>query len=161
MEKLQAIKTEHSLRRLTIVTDAIHVLMGSLLLALCSQIAFFLPFTPIPVTLQTCALFLMGLTLGPKKGALAVLLYLAEGALGLPVFASGHAGLAVVLGPRGGYLAGFILAAAITGWLAEKGQSFLKLWGTFSLANASIFTLGLAWLGIWSGGEQLAFLGLA
>ena len=78
------------------------------------------PFSPVPVTLQTMFVLLCGFTLGPRGGVTAILLYLAAGALGLPVFAVGKAGLAVFLGPTGGFLTGFIPAALICGFAGGR-----------------------------------------
>lgn len=75
---------------------------------------------PVPITLQTFGVLLTGAVLGAKRGFLAVLLYLALGAAGLPVFADGKSGLAVLVGPTGGYLAGFAFAAALCGFLVER-----------------------------------------
>src|SRR5689334_13539901 len=97
----------------TYLLTVIQVFAASCLLALASQVAFFLPYTPIFVSMQTAALFLIGATLGPVKGAAAVLLYLLEGAAGLPVFALGQSGIGVFLSPLGGYLAGFLPAVMI------------------------------------------------
>lgn len=97
------------------------VLGGSLLIALSAQVSIHLPFSPVPVTGQTFAVLLVGALLGWQRGALAVLAYLVEGLSGLPVFAGGLAGPAVLLGPTGGYLLGFVAAAGLTGWLAERG----------------------------------------
>ncbi len=80
-----------------------------------------LPFSPVPITGQTMAVLLVGALLGSRRGALAVLAYIAEGLAGLPVFAGGAAGLARLFGPTGGYLVGFVAAAFLVGWLAERG----------------------------------------
>lgn len=96
----------------------------SLFTALCAHVSFMLPFTPVPVTLQTLAVLLAGATLGSKRGTLALLLYLAEGAAGLPVFAPTAdflAGFPVLLSVTGGYLWAFPLAAFVVGWLCERG----------------------------------------
>lgn len=101
---------------------ALLVLGGTLLLALSAQVAVPLPFSPVPVTGQTFAVLLVGAALGARLGAATVLLYLAEGAAGLPVFAPGPTvGIARLAGPTGGYLAGFVLAAFVVGLLAERG----------------------------------------
>src|SRR5512132_4009477 len=92
---------------------------ASLAIALAAQVAVPLPFTPVPLTLQTLAVLLASAALGMRRGALAVALYLAEGLAGLPVFASFSSGPAPFLGPTGGYLVGFLPAAAIVGALAE------------------------------------------
>src|ERR671929_2233196 len=98
------------------------VVAFSLLVALSAQVAVPLPWTPVPVTLQTFAVLLTGALLGARLGALALLLYLFEGACGLPFFSMGRGGLAhLLLAPTSGYLLSYPLAAFVTGWLAERG----------------------------------------
>ena len=128
-----------------IALNGIKVIAGALFLSLASQVAFILPWTHVMVTFQTLAIFLLGVTLGPKKAAISVMLYLAEGALGLPVFPLAQSGLATLMGPKAGYYLAFIAAALISG-TAKKEDSVLKLSLTFLAANASIFALGLLWL---------------
>lgn len=105
-----------------LLSRALLVLGGTALLGLSAQVAVPLPFSPVPVTGQTFAVLLVGAALGARLGAATVLLYLVEGALGLPVFAPGTTiGLARIAGPTGGYLAGFVVAAFVVGLLAERG----------------------------------------
>ena len=129
------------------IYDIALVIGGSLLIALCARITVMLPFSPVPVTAQTFAVLVIGALLGAKRGGLAALAYIIEGALGLPVFALGG-GFAVLLGPTGGYLIGFIPAAYVTGFLAQKGWD--RRIGTTVLAmifgNIVIYTFGLLWL---------------
>lgn len=123
------------------------IIGGSLLIALCAHIKVLLPFSPVPVTGQTFAVLMIGALTGARRGCLAVLAYIIEGVAGLPVFAVG-AGPAVLAGPTGGYLFGFIPAVYITGRLAEKGWD--RRTGTTVLAmvlgNLVIYTFGLFWL---------------
>jgi biotin transport system substrate-specific component len=128
-----------------IALNGIKILAGSLFLGLASQVAFILPWTHVLVTFQTLAIFILGVTLGPKKAALSVLLYLVEGAAGLPVFPLAQSGIATLFGPKGGYYFAFIAAALISG-TAKKEDSFIKLSLTFLAANASIYVMGLLWL---------------
>ena len=111
-----------------------------------------IPFFPVPMTMQTFVVLFLGFALGSRLGAATVLLYLVEGALGLPVFAGTPEkgiGLAYMVGPTGGFLAGFVVAAYVTGWLAERG--FDRRLVTAALASLAglvpIYALGLAWLG--------------
>ncbi len=130
-----------------------HVLLaigGSLLLTLSAKIS--VPFYPVPMTMQTFAVLLIGAAFGWRLGAATVLLYLAQGAVGLPVFAGTPAnglGLTYMMGPTGGYLIGFVVAAALVGWLAERGwdRSFLWLVAAMFIGQAVISTYGIAWLG--------------
>ena len=96
------------------------VAAGSVLVALSAQVAVALPFSPVPVTGQTLAVLVVGMLLGPRRGALSLILYATEGAAGLPVFAGGSYGLSRLAGPTAGYLLGFIVAAWAVGWLAER-----------------------------------------
>ena len=127
--------------------DVTLIIGGSLLIGLCAHLKVWLPFSPVPVTGQTFAVLMIAALLGTRRGCLAVLAYIIEGAAGLPVFAVG-AGSAVLLGPTGGYLFGFIPAAYITGRFAEKGWD--RRIGTTVLAmvlgNLAIYTFGLFWL---------------
>ncbi len=127
------------------------VLAGSALLAICSHIALPLYFTPVPLTLQTFAVLLLGLLLSPQLAAGAVIAYLAEGALGLPVFAPTPAlpGLAHLLGPTGGYLLASPAAAAITSLLSRRlGRG--EAGAVFGAASGCLFILagGALWLGV-------------
>lgn len=137
----------------------IQVLGASFLLALLSQISIPLYFTPVPLTLQTLGLQLIGAFLGKKRGSLAVLAYLAQGAIGLPVFAGGASGLAFLLGPQGGYFVGFILLTYSTGLLLEKCQSRVTTFMMMLLASLTVFATGLPWLALWVGTENALALG--
>ncbi|GAB4408185.1 MAG: biotin transporter BioY [Anaerolineae bacterium] len=138
------------------------VLSGSLFIALSAQFAVPLPFSPVPVTGQTLAVLMVGVLLGSQRGSLALLTYLAEGALGLPVLAGGAAGLARLTGPTGGYLIGFVAAAYLVGWLAERGwdRRFETTLLAMVLGNAIIYTFGLLWLARFVGAERVLALGL-
>jgi len=141
--------------------DAALVALFSLVITLAAQIAIPLPFTPVPVTLQTLAVLLAGALLGPRRGALAVLAYIGEGLAGLPVFAGGKAGIAHLLGPTGGFLAGFVAAAFLVGLLAWRGWTRKPLAAVFalSLGNACLYVPGLAWLGLFVGYPRVLSLG--
>jgi len=117
------------------------------------------PFYPVPMTLQTLVILFIAMSYGWRLGSLTVLLYLAEGAIGLPVFAGTPEkgiGVAYMMGGTGGYLAGFVLAAATTGWLAERGWDG-NIAGTalaLLVGYALIFVPGLLWLGILFGWDK-------
>lgn len=93
----------------------------AVLTALAAQVRIPLPFTPVPITGQTFAVLLTGAALGMRLGAASQTLYLAMGFMGLPVFTDGGSGIQAMAGATGGYLVGFVLAAAAVGWLAERG----------------------------------------
>lgn len=125
--------------------QAAAILGGSLVMAAAAYIA--VPFWPVPMTLQTLAALGLGATLGPVPAALAVLAWIVEGVAGLPVFAAG-AGPAVLVGPTGGYILGFLPAALVAGLAARRGWSGapLKPAAAFVTADAIVFAAGVAWL---------------
>ncbi len=129
-------------------------LAGSVLITICTQIS--LPLFPVPMTLQTFAVFLIGLTYGWRLGGITVSLYLLEGAIGLPVFSGGKGGMIVFMGPTAGYLVGFLLAATACGWFAERGfdRSYFRLFLSLIVGNILIYTLGLFWLGTLIGWDK-------
>jgi len=120
-------------------------------IALCAHVSVPLYFTPVPITLQTMAVILVGLTLGPALGSAALVLYLAEGAMGLPVFSpNGPGGIAQLLGPTAGYLFSYPLAAAAAGGVVRAvrlGRSQLPAAILAGLAaSIFIFAMGAGWL---------------
>jgi biotin transport system substrate-specific component len=137
----KAFHSNPSLARQTLL-----VLAGSLIIALSAQIS--VPMFPVPMTLQTLAVILVGLTLGARMGAASVLAYLAEGAAGLPVFANGGFGIAPLMGPTAGYLWGFVAQAALAGWMAERGMSRGLVATFFAALIAALFIYvpGVLWL---------------
>ena len=142
--------------------DSFLVLGGSFLIALSAQVAIPLPFSPVPITGQTFAVLVVAMLLGRWRGTAAILAYLAEGILGLPVFAGGVAGVAKILGPTGGYLVSFLPAAYLVGYLAEKGWD-RKVSTTFLamiLGNIIIFSFGALWLAKFVGFNQAFSLGV-
>ena len=111
-----------------------------------------IPFYPVPMTMQTFIVLGLGMIYGWRLGATTVILYMAVGAFGLPVFAGTPEkglGLAYMMGPTGGYLIGFVLAAAATGYLAEKGwdRKFVSTFLAMLVGNVIIYIPGLIWLG--------------
>ncbi|MBN8532846.1 MAG: biotin transporter BioY [Rhizobiales bacterium] len=105
------------------------------------------PFYPVPMTMQSLVVLVIGAAFGWRLGAATLALYLAEGAMGLPVFAQGG-GLAYMMGPTGGYLLGFVAAAAVTGYLAERGwtKTVLGTLAAMTIGHAVIFLFGFGWL---------------
>ena len=124
------------------------VVIFSLLTALGAQVAVPLGVTPVPMTLQTLVVLLAGVLLGPVAGASSQLLYLALGVLGVPVFAMGGAGAPWILGPTGGYLMAFPMAAALCGWIAGREGRLLRTTVALLVGTAVIFALGAAWLSV-------------
>jgi biotin transport system substrate-specific component len=128
--------------------------------ALTARITIHLPFTPVPITLQTLAVVLSGLVLGARRGALAQLTYLGLIATGLPLDANAL-GAAAFFGPTAGYLIGFGPAAFVAGWLAERFAT-RRWWGNFLAAWAGalvIYLVGASWLAVMLGSWQKAWLG--
>ena len=122
------------------------VALGTALLALSAKINLPLPY--VPMTLQTLVVLMIGAAYGWRLGSATVIAYLAEGAIGLPVFAGPVGGLAPLLGPTAGYLAGFVAAAFITGWLSERGwdRSVPRLFVAMGFGHIVVLAAGFAWL---------------
>ncbi len=132
-------------------------IMGSLALWLSAKIQ--IPFYPVPITMQTLVVLVVGMAFGWRLGAATVLLYLAEGSLGLPVFAGTPErgiGLAYMVGPTGGYLLGFLFAAAVVGWLGQRGwdRHIATTLAAMALGTAIIYLPGLIWLGVAIGWDK-------
>ena len=127
------------------LVDALAVVVASLFVAVCAQVEIRLPFTPVPISGGTLGVLYAGALLGSRRGAAAVALYLLEGAAGLPVFSGGAAGVLHLVGPTGGYLAGFPLGAYATGLLAERGwdRTPTRAFLTMLLGSLPILALGL------------------
>ncbi|MBT7520476.1 MAG: biotin transporter BioY [Candidatus Marinimicrobia bacterium] len=136
------------------------IILGSFLIAVLAQISIPLPFTPIPISAQTIGVILVGGLLGARRGAMAVLTYLMEGAIGLPVFAQMKAGAHVLVGPTAGYLWGFVFAAFLIGYLAEKGWTVKPTSSFFSCfaATTLILVLGTLYLAAFSVGFNEALI---
>jgi biotin transport system substrate-specific component len=124
------------------------VVGASLFVALCARITIPLPFTPVPLTVQNFGVLLVGLLLGSRRGFAALALYLAEGAMGLPVFSPvGPGGMAQLLGATGGYLIMYPLVAGVAGFIFERGtRNFLRAAIAGLLAELVLFAGGVAWL---------------
>jgi biotin transport system substrate-specific component len=137
---------------------------GSALLALSAKIQ--VPIPPVPMTMQTLVVLLIGATYGWRLGGATVLLYLVEGMLGLPVFANtppAVASPAYLLGPTGGYLVGYVAAAIVMGLLAERGwdRSLGRVVVMMTVGHALIFAFGLAWLAYLFGPAKAWLVGAA
>jgi biotin transport system substrate-specific component len=145
-----------------ILRAALLMLLGSLFLTASAKVQ--VPFWPVPMTLQSAALMLLGIAYGWRLAGATVLLYLAEGAMGLPVFAGTPAlglGLPYMLGPTGGYLLAFLPAAMLCGLAAERGRRVSELGIAILAATALIYLLGVAWLAGFVGFERALALGVA
>lgn len=138
------------------------VVLGTLFLALSSYVE--VPMVPVPMTMQTFAVALVGALYGWRLGGLTIVAWLAEGALGLPVLAGGASGAAHFLGATGGYLFAFPVAGALVGWLAQRGWNGARPVLAFAaalLGNLACLALGGAWLAVMIGAEQAFIHGVA
>jgi biotin transport system substrate-specific component len=138
------------------------VVSASMFIALCAKITLPLPFTPVPLTVQNFGVLLVALLLGSRRGAAALLLYLAQGAVGLPVFnPQGPGGIAqLVAWSTSGYLLAYPVVAFVTGWIAERGtRTFARFAIAASVGEVILFAAGVGWLYALSGsfGQAAAF----
>lgn len=140
--------------------NALLIAAGVILLALASQLS--IPLNPIPLTFQSAAAILIGMTYGSRKGAAVIACYFLAGACGLPVFANFSAGPTSFFSPSGGYLLGFLPAAFLSGYLMEKGwaKNIISSFAASLLGAAIIFTCGLAVLSTFTGWQTAITLGL-
>lgn len=148
-----AVISQRALPRSGVVTSIVLVVAAAALTAAAAQWRIYLPFTPVPITGQTFAVLLAGAALGWKLGASSQLLYVAVGAIGLPVFSETAGGMEVIRGATGGYLLGFIFAAALVGWMAEHRQdrTFATMFTAFLIGSSVIYLFGVAGLMIATG----------
>lgn len=141
---------EEYLRGESLWMSAARLASANLLMVLCSWIALPLPGTPVPLTGQTFGVLLVACLFGPNIGWQAMAFYLLEGLAGLPVFQPyGAPGMAHLIGPTGGYLLAFPLAAALAGWLATRDSRLSGLLSALLAGELVIFASGLAWLARW------------
>ncbi len=139
---------------------AFAVLLGSLFVALCAQVAVPLPWTPVPMTMQPFAVLLVSLLLGPAMGTAALAAYLVEGAAGLPVFVAGFGGL-LPLGPSAGYLLSYPLVAGVVGLLWQDRRGFLRATFAAAAGSALILLCGASWLAVATHGSLSTIMHLA
>ena len=146
-----------------VLRTMILIALGTALLTLSAKINLPLPY--VPMTLQTLVVLAIGAAYGGRLGGATIIVYLAEGAMGLPVFAGPVGGLAPLMGPTAGYLVGFVAAAFITGWLSERGwdRSVPLLFVAMGLGHIVILGCGFSWLafGIKLGPEKAWLVGIA
>jgi biotin transport system substrate-specific component len=134
------------------------VVGASAVIAVCARLVLPLPFTPVPLTLANFGVLLVGLALGSNRGCAAAALYLAWGAMGLPVFSpAGIGGIAQLLGPTGGYLLAYPVVAFVAGWVSERGiTSFARNLTAGVVAEIVLFAAGISWLALMTGSWQRA-----
>lgn len=136
--------------------NAVLAVFGSLLVAAAAQVN--VPMLPVPMTLQSLAVLMIGAAYGSRLGAATLALYALEGAMGLPVFAGFKSGVMIA---SFGYVLGFILAAYVVGWLAGRGwdRSVARMFAAMLLGAAVLYVPGLIWLAVWIGPEKAIQLG--
>jgi biotin transport system substrate-specific component len=147
-----------------VARNVLVALVGTLALTISAKVQ--IPFWPVPMTMQSFVVLVIGMAFGARLGTATVLLYLLEGAAGLPVFAGTPekgVGLPYMMGPTGGYLLGFVVAAWACGWMAERGfdRSPLKALAAMSVGHAVIFAFGFVWLAQIMGVEKALTVGVA
>jgi biotin transport system substrate-specific component len=145
-----------------LAVQAAAVIFGTALMTASSYVS--VPMVPVPMTMQTLAATMIGALYGWRLGALTIIVWLLEGALGMPVFANGGGGIAHLFGRTGGYLFAFPLTAAATGWLAEQGWTgdrVVRAFFAMLAGNALCLVLGAAWLAVLIGAEKAFWFGVA
>jgi biotin transport system substrate-specific component len=144
---------------LSLPMKAVAIVLGVCLLATAAHIA--IPFWPVPMTMQSGTVLLLSAVYGSGLAEATLLAYIAAGAVGLPVFASG-AGLAYLVGPTGGYLLGYLVAASVMGFCASRGvmRGWLGTIAAFLGGVVIIYALGMAWLSLLIGTHKAVALGL-
>lgn len=140
----------------SLVADIALIASGTALTAVAAQLA--IPTSPVPFTFQTLAVLLVGATLGSLRGALSMMLYALAGAVGLPVFSDASHGVSVLFGATGGFIFGFIVAAALVGYLAEKNWSSnaLKMFASYAIGSIVVYAVGIPVLAAVAFGGDLA-----
>lgn len=144
----------------TCLWELLQVILCSGIIALCAQIRIPLPFTPVPITMQTFAVMMIGGMLGSRNGALCVLMYLAEASFGLPVLRGGLSDPLALIGPTAGYLLGFIPMAYIAGWAFERKRAIFTIFCALLCGEALNMGLGALWLGQFVGISHALTMGV-
>lgn len=154
--------SDFALRSNSWVHSLFQVVAGSFLIALFARISLPLPFSPVPIAFAGQSCLLLGVLLGRRCGTLAVLTYIVQGLMGLPVFALGRAGIGVLLGPTGGYLIGYLLGAWIAGHLVERSswQNFRGAMLAMIAGTLAIYLCGLPQLSLFVGIERVFYAGM-
>jgi biotin transport system substrate-specific component len=144
------------------IKEAAVILGASIIIALFAPISIPLPFSPIPIAVQAHVVLLLSCLLGSKRSVMSVLTYLFQGAIGLPVFAGGIGGIAVLAGPRGGYLLGYLVAAFVTGFMIERtmNRTPSKVFAAMGFGNLIVYLFGISWLSRYIGWGSAFVLGM-
>ena len=147
---------------LAFLPDALIVIGSSILISLFAHISIPLPFTPVPISMQPHVVLFLAAFLGSKRGVIATLSFVVQGAVGMPVFAGGKAGVLALSGPTGGYILGYIAAAFVVGYLVEnlKGIKLSSMFFSMAAGNLVIYLFGMAWLSTFIGINKAFVLGV-
>ncbi len=144
------------------IREVVVVLAASFIIALFAPISIPLPFSPVPLATQAHVVLLLACFLGSKRTSIAVMTFILQGAIGLPVFAGGIGGIMILAGPRGGYLLGYLAAAFITGFIMEnaKKPTSSKAFAAMGIGNLVVYLFGLPWLSQFIGWQSAILLGM-
>jgi len=144
------------------VKDLLIILGASAIISLFAHVRIALPFTPVPLATQGSVILFLAAFLGSKRATFAVLVFIAQGALGLPVFSGGNLGLSYMMGPTGGYILGYVFGAFITGFLVEKMRQKTSgsLFTAMALGNMIQYLFGASWLALFVGMNSAFLLGV-
>jgi biotin transport system substrate-specific component len=154
---------QRSVIRGRVAADIALIVGATAIIAIAAQIAITMPFSPVPMTLQPLAVLFVGAALGARRGAAAAVLYLLEGAAGLPVFAQAHGGAIWLAGPTAGYLLSYPFAAFVAGWFSERGwgNTIVRAVSGMLVALAVVYAGGWSWLAQFVGPEKAFVMGIA
>ncbi|MBI2743664.1 MAG: biotin transporter BioY [Chlamydiales bacterium] len=158
----QTLSLPQAITEKTWVRDAATVALASLLISAFAPLAITLPFSPVPIATQSHVILFIGALLGRRKGAMAVLAFLFQAAIGLPVLSGGRGGILCFVGPTAGYLVGYVVAAYVTGMLFErmKSRTPAKMFGALAIGNIAIYLFGCAHLASFLGASRAIALGV-
>ncbi len=162
MSQTQSLILEQYAKEKTWVKDVVTVLLASLLICCFAPLAIRLPFTEVPIATQCHVMLLLSALLGGKRGALMVIAFLCEVAIGFPVLSSGRVGILAFIGPTGGYLIGSVVGAYLTGTLMEKAKSHTsaKTFSALLAGNLAMYVFGYAHLANIIGASKAFLLGI-
>jgi biotin transport system substrate-specific component len=153
---MQTLSLERSATR-----DFMLVVLASFVICLSGYISIPLWFTPVPIATQNSVVLLVAALLGARRGTAATFAFLAQGAMGLPVFSKGAFGLAHFLTPTGGYLIGYLVASFVVGYIAERRNTIASAVGALVAGNAIIYLFGASYLATFVGIDKAFWLGVA
>jgi biotin transport system substrate-specific component len=146
-----------------VLKDVVIGTLASLIVALFAPLSFNLPFTPVPVTLQVQVALFLSAFLGARRGVFMILAFITQGVIGFPVFAGGSATIMTLVGPRGGYLFGYLIAAFLVGKVYQEtlNKKLMKLFFSMFLGNICVYLCGFSWLSHFVGLKNAFLLGIA